>query len=107
MTRRASRPRLLLVPLVLAAVEATVFALWPSRPRVCKASMERVREGMTYDQVVAAVGGPPGDYTTRPVTYPMRGWSSGGRARDGDAARWWCDERALWVFFDDRGIADE
>jgi hypothetical protein len=46
-----------LVMLVVAAWAAFVF--WPRGPRPCLATFEQVREGMTREEVVAIVGGPP------------------------------------------------
>ena len=56
---------------VPALVAVTVAVLWPRGPRPCRATFELVREGMTYDEVCATVGGPPGDYLTRrPLIFP-------------------------------------
>jgi hypothetical protein len=48
---------------VLPAAAVLVVALWPRDPRPCRATFEQVRDGMTYDEVCATVGGPPGDYS--------------------------------------------
>src|SRR5215213_2494012 len=44
---------------VLFAVTIIVSLLPPARPRPCLATFERVRDGMTREQVYATVGGPP------------------------------------------------
>jgi hypothetical protein len=61
MTRR----RLLYGLLLLSAVLAC-FAGWlvmSSGPRVTRARLEQVKEGMTREEVLRTVGAPPGDYT--------------------------------------------
>ena len=57
-----------LVLLALAGVLAV--ALWPHGPRPCRETFEQVREGMTYAEVCATVGGPPGAYTDGPKSVP-------------------------------------
>jgi hypothetical protein len=47
--------------LVLAAVGAVLF--WPRPPHPCRDTFKQVREGMTFEEVCATVGGPPGDYS--------------------------------------------
>src|SRR4051812_10760370 len=49
-----------------------LFALvvpWPCP--VNRVAFERVKEGMTPEEVHVILGGPPGDYRTRPVTRPL------------------------------------
>jgi len=47
-------------------------AAWLRSPHPCRATFEQVREGMTYAEVCAMVGGPTGDYRTRPpVLLPI------------------------------------
>lgn len=95
----------LVLTLVVAhglAVAALVVAVgWThSKPRPCRATFERVREGMTREEVEATVGCPPGDYTTPGaiVLRPMR---------SGEAwvthVCWVCDEAELILLFDDDG----
>jgi hypothetical protein len=42
------------------------FALWPRPNRVTEENCDRIREGMSREEVEAILG-PPGDYTTGPV----------------------------------------
>jgi hypothetical protein len=44
---------------VVAMMAAAAYALWPRGPRPCLATFEQVRTGMTRDEVIATVGGPP------------------------------------------------
>ena len=61
---RAMRRRHVIVGLIVAAVAVVVaVAHWPRGPQPCRATFALVREGMTFEEVCAAVGGPPGDYT--------------------------------------------
>ena len=57
------RRRRIIAGLVVLALAGVAVALWPRGPRPCRATFEQVREGMTYDDVCATVGGPPGDYS--------------------------------------------
>jgi len=47
-----------------AVVGIGAVVCWP-RTRPCGATFERVHEGMTYNDVCATVGGPPGVYSSR------------------------------------------
>jgi hypothetical protein len=51
-----------LIVLALVGFVAGVI-LWPRGPRPCRATFGLLHKGMTYDEVCATVGGPPGDYT--------------------------------------------
>lgn len=66
---------LALVP-VLAAIGVGAY-LRPG-PRPCRATFETVRVGMTRDEVVAAVGRPPGEYGG-----DVNGWAPNGSGYDG------------------------
>jgi hypothetical protein len=58
--------RRVIVGLAVMAVIAIVAVIPGSRgPRPCPATFEQVHEGMTYDEVCATVGGPPGVYSSR------------------------------------------
>ena len=48
---------------VLVMIVALAVLLWPRPPEPGRAAFERVRAGMTYAEVCATVGGPPGDYS--------------------------------------------
>jgi hypothetical protein len=89
-----------------AAVPATalaVFVLWPSEPRPCRATFERVRQGMTREEVVATVGAPP---TRSGLRVSAGGMSSpsGSSPVSEPVAEWHADgETSLLVTFDDDG----
>ena len=51
------RRRIVVLAVLVVAVAAVLF--WPRGPRPCLATFPSVREGMTRDEVVAIVGGPP------------------------------------------------
>jgi hypothetical protein len=69
MTRKVSR--LWIVVLVVVAAAGLFFLLRP-RPRFGEEQFERLREGMTEDEVVALLGCPPGDY--RPTIWSQPDW---------------------------------
>ena len=48
---------------VVAVLTAAAVLLWPRGPQPCRATFGQVHEGMTFEEVCARVGGPPGDYT--------------------------------------------
>ena len=47
----------------LALVVGSAFRWWPNDTRPCLAKFQQVREGMTFEDVCAIVGAPPGDYS--------------------------------------------
>jgi hypothetical protein len=83
----------------LALVAVVGAALWPRGPQPCRATFEQVREGMTYDEVCATVGGPPGPYGDGFAVISI----------DTDAKRlpsmWWADDGVLAVEFGSDGRA--
>jgi len=100
-------PRSLVLTLIAAhglAVLALVAAVgWTHhKPRPCRATFERVQEGMTREKVEATVGGPPGSYRTPGALPPMRG---GGWFFFGMEC-WTSDDATLHVAFSDEGTAN-
>jgi hypothetical protein len=89
------RRRRVIVVVVVLALVAVVVALWPRGPKPCRATFEQVQEGMTYDEVCATVGGPPGDYTTDGSGRPLRQTLPIGLSDE-----WWSDDAYLSVRFD-------
>jgi hypothetical protein len=101
MTRRR-----LLCGLLLASALLVCFAGWlwvVSHLRVTMgARFEQVKKGMTREEVIRTVGGPPRDYSDgrawawRDSRYPFRfeGYQ-----------QWLCDEGELLVLFDAAGTA--
>jgi hypothetical protein len=73
------------------------WLLLTSGPRVTRARFEQVKEGMSRQEVIRTVGGPPGDYSARRAEL--------GHSTDYD--RWLCDDAALVVYFNDAGIVTE
>jgi hypothetical protein len=52
--------------LALAMLTAAVFVAWPRPDRITLENFYRIQKGMSRDEV-AAILGPPGDHSTRPV----------------------------------------
>ena len=61
------------------------------------ARFTQVTKGITRDEVIAAIGAPPGDYTTRPFSDPptTSGWAMFARGVE----RWVYDDARLLVQF--------
>ena len=53
------RRRVIIWSVALAVVGVVFFVIMPRSPRPCLSTFEQVRKGMTRDEVVATVGGPP------------------------------------------------
>ena len=84
--------RITMVALLIAGIVAGII-WYPSGPRPCLATFKQVKVGMTRAEVVAILGRPPGDYTTRE-------WSDYINShRDINYERWICDEGFLCVRF--------
>jgi hypothetical protein len=84
----------------VAVLVAAVVLLRPSGPRPCFATFQRVEQGMTREQVIATVGGPPGDYAeVKHVPSPF------GYNIKITHERWESDDGEMYVRFDDDGHA--
>ena len=70
MARRRARLALLSAVLALGALVTWLVATAPG-PKPGWKTFTQVRRDMTREQVVATVGGPPGDYRTRTNVYPI------------------------------------
>ena len=89
------RRRWTIMVLVALVAAIAVPTFWPRGPRPCRETIEQVREGTTREEVIATVGGPPGDYT-------------GGRSLDGWTVRgefWIATDGVLQIAFDTDGHA--
>jgi len=98
MTRRRVLCGLLLASAVLAC-----FAGWlwmASGPRVTRARFEQVKKGMSRQEVIRIVGGPPSDYAL------AERYVAGGIARL-RYDEWLCDDGQLLVLFDDADTATD
>lgn len=74
---------------VLALVGAVAWVIWLCQPRPCRATFEKVREGMTLVEVCATVGGEPGDYTDgRSLAY-LASWIRTAPKRDDEERQVW------------------
>lgn len=88
----------------LAVVALAVAVGWThNKPHPCRNTFERVRVGMTREEVEATVGGPPGDYSSAGWKPPL--FSSGIRF-EGDA-EWTCNADQLQVWYTDDGRVRE
>jgi hypothetical protein len=99
--------RRVLCGLLLASAVLACFAGWlwiASGPRVTRAKFEQVQKGMSREEVIRTVGGPPGDYSNRHCTnrryFPLTATIPGRES-------WLSYEGHLVVWFDDTGTAEE
>jgi hypothetical protein len=91
------RRRVIAGLVVLALVGVAAVMLWPRGPRPSRATFEQVREGMTFEEVCATVGGPPGDYSDGGVSTIHTHWHP--------PDMWWAEDGVLGVRFGDDGRA--
>jgi hypothetical protein len=101
MTRRR-----ILFGLLLASAALACFGGWlwmASGPRVTRARFEQVKKGMSREEVIHIVGGPPGDYSDgRAIPlFVLRFYHVK------DYEQWLCDDGHLLVLFDDTGTATD
>jgi hypothetical protein len=94
MTRRR-----VLCGLLLASALLVGFAGWlvlACGPRTMQSRFEKVKKGMTREEVIRTVGGPPGDYADGRISVPNSAivW---------EYECWTCDEGQMHVLFDDGG----
>jgi hypothetical protein len=96
------RRRIIIGGGLLALVGSVAWVVWLCRPHPCRAAFEKVREGMTFEEVCATVGGPPGNYSSRP---PLKEIATGGVRWT--SHRWTAEDGTLTVVFDERsdGVA--
>jgi hypothetical protein len=93
MTRRR-----ILCGLLLASAVLACFAGWlVSHPRSMRARFEQVQKGMSRDEVIRTVGGPPANYAD--LQMIRRTYFEG----VGCDACWVGDDAKLIVYFDDAG----
>ena len=96
MTRRRFLCGLLLLSVVLACF--TGWLWMASGPRITRERFEQVKKGMSREEVIRTVGGPPGNYSPLravPMLTPHRE----------DFDEWICDGGYLVVFYDDANKA--
>jgi hypothetical protein len=100
------RRTLLVVVVGLAVVVAAgVVVLWPSETRPTEENLRRIREGMTGAEV-AAILGPPGDFSTGPVRFrPLTLQDEDSDLRLDREWTWLTDEGVTFVEFDADGRA--
>jgi hypothetical protein len=94
------RRRVIIGLVVLTVVGGAMVALWPRGPRPCRSTFELVQEGMTRGEVIATVGGPPGDYSGG------LSWWGGYGTKFLDYEGWLEPDAQLMVRFDADGRAD-
>ena len=87
----------LLIGVLALLIIAGILFFWP-RNRITQANLERIREGMTKEEVIAILG-PPGNYET--VT---REWAGARAVRfPGKQENWYTDDLGVFVSFDNNG----
>ena len=87
---------LLAVAVVLATLLLTL--VMPRHCPVNSAAWCKIKNGMTQAEAEKMLGGPPGDYRTRP------GQANIDSGDDISWAAWFGDEAVIWVWFD-HGVA--
>jgi hypothetical protein len=86
------RRRRIVVGLVLLALAGVAVVFWPRPPRPCLDTFDRVRVGMTREEVYATVG--------EPLRTDLRPPWAGGGLYDDDFGYWQADDGTpMWVCF--------
>jgi hypothetical protein len=98
MTRRRVLFGLLLASAVLACFAGWLWVANARKPT--RAKFEQVTKGMTREEVIRTVGGPPDNYVSEIVYLKPRPDIFGFES-------WMCDDGELLVFFDDCGTATD
>jgi hypothetical protein len=97
-----------LFAVVLVFFGALVPFMFPRPSPVTRAAFERIEVGMSLAEVEAILGGPPGDYTTRPSRFILIVDPSYSMINEKvDVLVWRGDEGQAHVFVDARGIVRE
>jgi hypothetical protein len=78
-------------------ITAGAFALWPRPDRVTLENLRRIHVGMTRGEVEGILGGPPGDYTTGPVSVVHIGGAMTAFSKD----EWFGDHCDINIWFSD------
>jgi hypothetical protein len=74
-----------------------------SGPRVTRERFDQVKKGMSREEVIRTVGGPPGDYSSGKALRADHDFS----VDWDDYQTWLCDDGLLGVRFDDTATATE
>jgi hypothetical protein len=88
---------------VLVLVGILLPLMLPYRSPVTRAAYERIEEGTTQDEVEALLGGPPGDYRTRPAVNNLRLYAPSSGALVRRSELWNGDEGDIIVTYGDGG----
>jgi hypothetical protein len=99
MTRR----RLLLfgLPIALVVLGVALWLLWPRSSAITPENYERIQGGMTFEQVQAILGGPPGNYGVHdPRIVQSRDAIDVARLADCRYLQWYDSAHMIGVQFD-------
>src|SRR4051812_38837246 len=88
------------VALLLLLAGALVPVAFPRPSPVSKAACARIEEGMSLAEVEAILGGPPGDYATRPILP----WPSALPDDSPQVGEWQGDEVVVQLGFHAGGV---
>lgn len=97
MQRRFAVGATALVALALGILLALWFATRPTH-RINETSIERIKQGMTLEEVEAIFGVPPADYSTRPVPILFH--------VNSPCSTWTSNEARIQMCFDPNGRYD-
>jgi hypothetical protein len=65
---RGRKLRWVLAGLAVLLLAVGTFALWPRPDRITRENFDRIKAGMSLEEIEAILG-PPGDYTTRATDF--------------------------------------
>jgi hypothetical protein len=93
---------LVCLAVVLVLVGVLVHLLFPSASPVTRVAFDRIQTGMTQAEVEAILGGPPGDYRTRPMDPIYENHRS--TDPEIEPLQWWGDEGEVLLTVESRGV---
>jgi hypothetical protein len=85
---------LALLAVTLLLIGAVLPLVLPRHCPVTRAAFERIEKGKTQEEVYAILGGPPGDYRTRPRRKELV-------VQGPEPDRWFGDQGDVMIWFDE------
>jgi hypothetical protein len=87
-----------------SVIGVLLVSFWrTAAPRVSRESFEKITVGMSYEDVTALLGSPPGDKDESEEAVIVDLYGGGVMMMDGEREEWWGREGVVQIGFDDDG----